>query len=129
MNDAQYNLSPFTDQWPSCSWAVISPLPVNPPPVYMFILNKTFSGMEHPFDHFRTAVLAVLPPRFLRTSSLAEHETLKRPWLGVCTQQPKHQCVINIVITLNPATRKEMKKLRRKLTLFQPKPEQVHARI
>lgn len=47
-------------------------------PVY--VLGMSFS-MEYLFGQFRSAVLAVLCQVFLCTSSLAEHETLKNPWV------------------------------------------------
>lgn len=36
-------------------------------------------GMEYPFGHLRSAVLAMLPASFLFTSSLAKREKLKNP--------------------------------------------------
>lgn len=64
----------------------------------------TFSGMGYPFGQFGSALLAMLPPRFLCTCSLAEHIKQKSPWLKVNTAQetPKHQCVNNIVLITNP---------------------------
>ena len=64
-------------------------------------------------------VLAVSPPSFLcppAYSLVGWGEKLKSPWLSVNTaqQQLKHQCVINIILILNPnhitvpATRKKI---------------------
>lgn len=47
------------------------------PPVHT--LNMIFCGVEHPLAQLGSALLAVLPPRFLCSSSLAEHETLESP--------------------------------------------------
>ena len=43
------------------------------------ILSMTSYGMEYPFGQLGSAVLAVLPPSFLCTSSLAERGRLKSP--------------------------------------------------
>ncbi|KAJ7405835.1 hypothetical protein BTVI_67629 [Pitangus sulphuratus] len=47
------------------------------PPVY--ILGIMFCDVEYPFGHFRSAVWTMLPPNFLCSSSLAEHDPLKNP--------------------------------------------------
>lgn len=65
--------------------------------------------IEYTFGLFRSAVLTVLSPGFLCTSSLTQHEP-----------QPILQCVISIILALNPkyssvpATRKKMNKIRTK---------------
>ena len=88
--------------------------PGQQPPVY--IPSITSYCMEYPFGQFVSAVMAMLPPSFLCTSFLAEHGKLQSPWLSVSTaqQQLKHQCIINIMLILNPkhstipATRKKI---------------------
>jgi len=45
----------------------------------VYILSMASYGMEYPFGQFGYAVLAVLPPSFLRTSSLAKHGKMKSP--------------------------------------------------
>lgn len=74
-----------------------------------------FYGMEYPYGQF-IAVLAMLPPIFSCKSSGTELETLKSPWLwaSIAKQQPKHQCVTNITLTLKlnnsnvPLTKKKI---------------------
>lgn len=46
-------------------------------PVY--IVNMAVYGMKYLFGYFRSAILAISPPGFLCTSSLAEHGKLKGP--------------------------------------------------
>lgn len=41
------------------------------------MMNMMFYGMEYPSELFESAFLTMLPPSFLRMSSLAEHEKLK----------------------------------------------------
>lgn len=71
------------------SFQVISPV---------HILGMTFYKVKLPFGQFRAPVPTLLPPSCLCISSLADHGTLKSPWLRINTpeQQPDHQCVSNI---------------------------------
>lgn len=58
-----------------------------------------------------SAVLAVLPPGFLWSSSLAKHRELESPWIRVSTaqQQPKHLCYPHYSHTeSSPATGKKI---------------------
>lgn len=55
----------ISKQWPTAFQVT--------PPVYM--LDMTFCNMECSFGQFRSAVLNMLPPIFLWSSSLAEHDT------------------------------------------------------
>lgn len=68
----------------------------------IYLLGMTFCGVEHPFGQLRSPLLAMLPPRFLCNSSLAQHETLNSPWLRVsrAQQKPNQQHVVNIIFTL-----------------------------
>lgn len=69
------------------------------------ILSLMFNGVRNPFDHFRSAVLVMLPPTFLYPCSLAVHGQWRTPWLILSAteeQQKKHWCAINIVLLLNP---------------------------
>lgn len=50
-----------------------SPQAVHSPLLPVSILSLMFNGMRNPFDHFRSAVLVVLPPTFLYPCSLAVH--------------------------------------------------------
>lgn len=80
--------------------AEISPSPPTPP---VYVLSRTFWGLEYPCGQFRSALLALLPPSSLCSCSLAEYRKLKSPWLGVTSwQQLKHQRVTNIVLLQNP---------------------------
>lgn len=56
------------------------------------------------FGQFGSLVLTTLRHSFLCTCSVAEHEKLKTPYFRANTtwQQLKHQCIINIILTLNP---------------------------
>lgn len=81
-------------EWSACFW-------VTPHTLYPGMM---FYSKEHPFDQFGSAILAILPPSFLCTSSLAENGTLQSLLFRVSTtvEQPTHQCVINVIFTLNP---------------------------
>lgn len=73
--------------------------------------------MEYPFGCFRSALLAVLPPRFLGSSSLTGHETLKvfpnSHYLAANKTAASYQRYFH--------TKSNAQLLRRKLTLSQPK--------
>lgn len=85
----------------------------------------TFYGGKYPFGQFKSPVLTMLPPSFF--SPL--HLLTSRKWDtrkslmqdNVTWQQPRHECVTNIILVLNPqhitvtATEKTF-------SLFQPKP-------
>lgn len=95
------NCSPHSDQCPAHPrWAVGSSWPTSS----VNILTMMLHGMEYPFGKFRSAVLTVLPPSFSCTCSLPECGKLKNPGFRVSTaqQQPKYQCVANIILILNP---------------------------
>lgn len=64
------------DQCPAPPQAVISPFQVT---FTVFILNMTSYGAEYPFGQFGSALLAVLPPSLLCSSSFTEHEALESP--------------------------------------------------
>lgn len=58
-----------------------------------------FCGAEYPCGHFRSAVLAMVPPIFLCTCSLAKHGKPKSPSERVnTTQQQWKQCGIIFLI-------------------------------
>lgn len=68
-----------------------------------------FCGIEYAFASldqlsWLCCSLPVLSPSFLCTCSLSEYGKLKSLWFGVSTtyQQQNHQCVINIILILNP---------------------------
>lgn len=56
-------------------------IPLLPPPPLLLLLNMMLYGMDHPYDHFGSAVPAVSPPSLLPVSSLltggAEREAEK----------------------------------------------------
>lgn len=80
MSDAQYPCSPRTDDAHSIpEQQVVTPCQLS----LVYILDMMFYGMEYSFGLFSSAVLAMLPPGFLHTSLLAEHQKLKSPWLGL----------------------------------------------
>lgn len=72
------------------------------PPVYT--LAMTPCGLEYLLGQFRSAVLAVSPPAFLRISSLAQHGKLRSPKLRVSTaqQQLKPRCAVSIILQNSP---------------------------
>lgn len=73
MSDAQYPYTPpMMDAHPIPEQGLVCPCQLSP----VYILDMMFS-----------AVLAMLPPGFLQTSLLAEHEELKSLWLGVSAAQ------------------------------------------
>lgn len=63
----------LTDAQPVPHQCVICPSEIS----LVYILGVMFYGMEYPFGQFGSALLAVLPPGFLCTCSLAEHGKLK----------------------------------------------------
>lgn len=58
--------------------------------------------MEYPFDQFGSALLAMLLPSFLCACLMSEHGKLSRPFLRVRSTEQKHQCVIKMILLLNP---------------------------
>lgn len=94
----------LTTLWPVPSLSLMSSqqLLTNLPSLYAD--HEMLHGMEYPLGTFRFAALAMFPPSFLCTCSLPEHGKLKNPGFRVSTaqQQPKYQCVTNIIPTLNP---------------------------
>lgn len=72
-SDAQCNCPPG-DQCPASPEAVISPFQAT---FTVFILIMTSYGTEYTIRQFGSALLAVLPPSFLCSSSFTEHETLE----------------------------------------------------
>lgn len=90
---------PLTDDQPIPN-SQSAPFQVNPP----LYLGMAFYGIGYPSGLFGSAIPAMLPSSFLFISSLAEHETPKSPGLGESTtkHQPKHQCVIDIILIMNP---------------------------
>lgn len=73
----------------------------------------TLHGMKYPFGHSKSALLAMLSPGFLCTSSLADHRKLKSPGFGVSTtkQELKYESITNTIPTKHstgPATRKNI---------------------
>lgn len=73
----------------------------------VYISDIMFYGVEYPFSQFGSFFLAMLSSSFFCTCSLSEQGKLKSPWLRASSaQEPlKYQCVINIIITLNPKYR------------------------
>lgn len=67
------------------------------PPVHT--VGVVLCGVEYAFGQFGSPAPAMLLPSFLCTSSLAEHDSQKAPWLRSSTAQPQpnHLCVTNII--------------------------------
>lgn len=87
-------------------WPPAQPVPQHSPATpgqlfSVYLLSIMFHGMEYAFG---SAALAMLPPNFWYTCYLAKHGTLRIPWprISSAEQQPKHQCVINNILILNP---------------------------
>ena len=97
----------LTTHWPMSSQSPSSrpPHPSQLPPVLLF--SMTSYGLEYPWASLgQLSQLCPLPASCAPPASLlaGQYEKLKSPWLRISTaqQQLKHQCVINVILILNP---------------------------